>query len=197
MQQLASCTGARIDRAQIFLPHLTTAMQAYEINTARRVTAFLAQIGHESGGLKFTSEIWGPTPEQARYERDFDEAWPPPDKHHRNWKAFELGNSEPGDGERFRGHGLMQHTGRKNHCAARDRMRRRFGARVPDFEAEPKRLAEVEWAALSAGDFWDSRNLNELADAEDFERLTRRINGGTNGYEHRLALWEAGKAVLA
>lgn len=197
MEQLASCTGARIDRAQAFLPHLITTMREYRIDTPKRVVAFLPHVGHESGGLRWTTEIWGPTPEQSRYERDFDEAWPPPGKGHRNWKAYELGNSEPGDGERFKGHGLFQVTGRANHRGARDRLRVKFGLRVPDFEANPKALAEHEWAALSAGDFWASRNLNDLADAGDFVRLTRRINGGTNGLEHRLALWETAKAVLA
>jgi putative chitinase len=197
LNQLASCTGARIDRAQAFLPYLVTTMREYAIDTSQRAAAFLAQVGHESGGLKFTTELWGPTPEQARYERDFDEEWPPPAKGHRNWKAYELGNAQPGDGFRFRGHGLLQNTGRANHAGARDRLRVKFGPRVPDFEAEPHRLAEVEWAALSAGDFWASRNLNDLADAGEFQRLTRRINGATNGYEHRLALWENGKAVLA
>lgn len=197
IEQLASCTGARIDRAQAFLPHLVATMREYGIDTPARGAAFLAQIGHESGGLKWTTELWGPTPAQSTYERDPDEDWPPPARGHRNWKAYELGNSEPGDGYRFRGHGLIQVTGRANHAGARDRLRGRLGIRVPDFEAEPGRLAEYEWAALSAGDFWASRRLNDLADAGDFRLLTRRINGGTNGYEHRVALWETGKTVLA
>lgn len=197
MEQLASCTRARVDRAQIYLPHLLAAMGEYGIDTPARAAAFLAQIGHESGGLAWTSEIWGPTAAQARYERDFDEDWPPPNREHRNWKPYELGNEHSGDGYRYRGHGLIQVTGRKNHAAARDRMRVRLGIRVPDFEAEPHRLAEVEWAAISAADFWDSRRLNALADAGDFLTLTRRINGGTNGYPHRVALWETGKVVLA
>lgn len=197
LTQLASCTGARIDRAQAFLPHLVEAMRAYAIETKDRAAPFLAQVGHESGGLKWTIERWGPTADQSRYERDFDEAWPPPTKDHRNWKAYELGNVKPGDGGRFRGHGLLQVTGRANHAAARDRLRARFGLGVPDFEAEPEQLAEYRWAALSAGDFWASRKLNVLADAGDFMTITRRINGGKNGYEQRLALWETGKAVLA
>lgn len=197
LDQLASCTGARVDRAQAFLPHIIEAMREYGIDSTQRAAAFLAQIGHESGGLKFTTELWGPTPEQSRYERDFEEDWPPPAKGHRNWKPYELGNSQTGDGHLFRGHGLIQVTGRSNHAGARDRLREKFGPSVPNFEAEPAKLAEFRWAALSAGDFWASRNLNDLADAGDFMRLTRRVNGGTNGYEHRVSLWETGKAVLA
>lgn len=197
MQQLAACTGARVDRAQAFLPHLITTMREYGIDTAARAAAFLAQIGHESAGLRYTTELWGPTTEQSRYERDPDELWPPTSDTQRNWKPYVLGNAQSGDGYRFRGHGLIQVTGRANHAGARDRLRVKFGIRVPDFEQEPGRLAEYEWAALSAGDFWASRNLNALADAEDFMRLTRKINGGTNGYADRLALWETGKEVLA
>ena len=197
LTQLATCTGASEPRAQMFLPYIQAAMDAFEIGTEDRAPAFLAQVGHESGNLRWTTELWGPTPAQARYERDFDESWPPPDRHARNWLAYELGNAQAGDGSRFRGHGLLQVTGRANHAAARDHLRQRFGMRVPDFEAEPTRLAEPEWAALSAGDFWVRHGLNELADAGDFLAITRRINGGTNGYESRVALWENGKAALA
>lgn len=180
LEQLASCTGATSARAQAFLPHLVATMTAYRIDTPARSAAFLAQIGHESGGLRYTTELWGPTPAQSGYEGRAD-----------------LGNLKPGDGFKYRGHGLIQVTGRANHVSARDRLRVRFGIRVPDFEASPEKLAEFEWAARSAGDFWDRLGLNELADAGDFMRLTRRINGGTNGYAQRLALWETGKAVLA
>lgn len=181
IEQLAACTGATMHHAQLFLPHILATMEAYEIDaTPDRARAFLAQIGHESCHLVFTRELWGPTPAQRGYELRRD-----------------LGNTQPGDGRKFAGHGLIQVTGRANHAAARDRLRERFGARVPDFEEEPERLEEPEWAALSAGDFWARHGLNELADAGDFMRITRRINGGTNGYAERLALYEAGKAVLA
>lgn len=197
MQEISACTGARIDRAQAFQPYLIATMREYGVDTPARAAAFLAQVGHESGGLKYTVEIWGPTMAQSTYERDFDEPWPPTGRGDRNWKAYTLGNEKPGDGYRFRGHGLIQVTGRANHAAARDRMRVRFGIRVPDFEAEPHRLAEHEWAAHSAGDYWAAHNLNALADAGDFVALTRRINGGTNGLEHRQALWATAKVVLA
>lgn len=181
LNQLASACGARIDRAQAFLPYIQEAIDAYGIDTPERVAAFLAQIGHESGGLKYTREIWGPTPAQSRYEGRAD-----------------LGNTEPGDGERFKGHGLIQTTGRANHARVRDRLREKFPhLTVPDFEETPEALAEYRWAALSAADFWDEHGLNELADAGDFMRLTRRINGGTNGYEDRVARWDTAKAVLA
>lgn len=180
LDQLASATGARIDRAQMYLPHLCAAMGVYAIDTPARAAAFLAQIGHESGGLKYSAELWGPTAAQSGYEGRAD-----------------LGNCEPGDGFKFRGHGLIQVTGRANHARMRDRLRVRLGARVPDFEAEPSALSLPEWAAWSAADFWADKGLNALADAGDFERITRRVNGGTNGLADRVARYETAQQVLA
>lgn len=181
LTQIAGATGARVDRAQMWLPYLCAAMDAYAIDTPERIAAFLAQVGHESGGLRYTSEFWGPNEAQARYEGRVD-----------------LGNTQPGDGSRFRGHGLIQITGRANHARVRDRLRAKFpGRAVPDFEALPVMLTQPEWAALSAADYWDDKGLNALADVGDYMRITRRINGGTNGYEDRLARWETAKGVLA
>lgn len=148
-------------------------MAFYSIDTPRRQAPFLANIGHESGGLKYVSEIWGPTAAQERYEGRLD-----------------LGNTQRGDGSRFRGHGLIQTTGRGNHVLVRDRLRQRFD-NVPDFEAEPEALTDTQWAALSACDYWDMRRLNELADAGEFEEICVRINGRNrstglpNGWEDR------------
>jgi putative chitinase len=177
-EDLAACTGASLSRAQRFAPALSAAMAFYGIDTPARQAAFLAQIGHESGGLRFTRELWGPTDAQERYEGRED-----------------LGNTQEGDGARYRGHGLIQTTGRANHAKVRDRLRERF-ADVPDFEAEPERLAETQWACLSAADYWDWKGLNAVADAGDFEKLTRKINGGLNGYRDRQARWEAAKTTL-
>jgi putative chitinase len=177
-EHIAACTGARIDRAERFAPYLSAGMAFYGIDTPQRQAAFLAQVGHESGGLKYVSEIWGPTAAQERYEGRLD-----------------LGNVKPGDGSRFRGHGLIQTTGRRNHALVRDRLRQRFHD-VPDFELEPEALMDTQWAALSACDYWDMRHLNKLADAGDFEGITKAINGGLNGYEDRCERWEYGKRAL-
>lgn len=175
---IAACTGARVDRATRFVEPLNEAMQLFDISTPARQAAFLAQIGHESSRLAFTTEIWGPTLAQQRYEGRED-----------------LGNVQPGDGSRYRGHGLIQTTGRANHAAVRDRLRAR-SIECPDFEAHPEQLAEPRWAALSAGDFWDMKRLNALADVGAFETITRRINGGTNGLADRLVLWDGAKRAL-
>lgn len=172
-KELVAATGARIDRAQTFLPLLEDAMHEFQINTPARQAAFLAQIGHESGGLHWLVELWGPTASQARYETRYD-----------------LGNCAPGDGFKYRGRGLIQLTGRGNYKRAGD-------ALGVDLVANPERLGEPGLAARSAGWFWSAHGCNELADAGEFEKITRRINGGLNGYAERLGLWKAAQEALA
>lgn len=176
---LKAATGCTQERADLYAPLLSDACGFYKINTPDRLAAFLAQIGHESVSLKYSKEIWGPTPAQQRYEGRKD-----------------LGNTQPGDGERYKGHGLIQTTGRFNHAAVRDRLRKHFGSAVPDFEADPEKLAEPKWAAWSAADYWDWKGLNELADRGDFKLITLRINGGQNGAADRERRWEIARQVL-
>lgn len=179
-QLLVAAVGCTAERAALFAQHLNEACATYGItHTPARLSAFLAQVGHESGSLRYTSELWGPTPAQQRYEGRAD-----------------LGNTQPGDGERYRGHGLIQTTGRFNHRAVRDRLRAR-GHDAPDFEAAPHLLAEPKWAAWSAADYWDWRGLNALADAGSFEAITVKINGGLNGQADRLERWAKAKAAIA
>lgn len=188
--QLAVATGCRnMAQAEAWLPAIEAAMEAYGINTHPRMAMFLANIGHESGGLRWVKEIWGPTPTQARYEGRKD-----------------LGNTQPGDGRKYRGHGLIQITGRYNHARVRDRLRAKFPDKnVPDFEETPDLLSAPEWAALSAADFWDDKSLNVVADSGDFDAVCDIINrgrkttvvGDANGYFQRLLLWSAAKKVLA
>lgn len=175
---LRAALGCSTLRAASWAPHLQRACEIFAINTPARLAAFLAQIGHESGRLQFSREIWGPTPAQARYEGRAD-----------------LGNTQPGDGRRFAGRGLIQTTGRANYGATRDGLRK-FMPDVPDFEADPAALEQSEWAALSAAWYWHDRGLNALADVGDFRRICLRVNGGTNGMADRLALWAKAKEVL-
>lgn len=177
---LQTATGCTAERAATFAPALAETCARFGIITSERIAMFLAQIGHESGSLRFVAEIWGPTAAQQRYEGRKD-----------------LGNTQPGDGERFRGRGLIQTTGRFNYGATAEGLRA-YRADVPDFVAEPQALERLPWSALSAGWYWSSRGLNRLADAGDFEAITRRINGGLNGQDDRLArLVRARQAVLA
>ena len=171
-QQLVACTGARIDRAQTFAPLIDAAMAEFGIDTPARQAAFLAQVGHESGGLHWMVEIWGPTDAQSRYEGRAD-----------------LGNTQPGDGYKFRGRGLIEITGRANYveCGA--------GLGV-DLIAAPEQLGLPPLAARSAAWYWGWRGLNGLADNGDFLTITRRINGGTNGLVDREALYAVAQSTL-
>lgn len=166
---LVAATGARESDASSFAMHLNAAARSFSINTQQRLAAFLAQIGHESGSLRYARELWGPTPAQLRYEGRRD-----------------LGNLVQGDGKRYLGRGLIQITGRANYCRARDKLRALLGpGAVPDFAELPQALEAPQWAAMSAAEYWASHRCNELADAGDFEAVTRAINGGLNGYAAR------------
>ena len=162
-------------KLQQFLPQLNEAMQTWGIDTMWRTAAFVAQLAHESGELRWMEEIWGPTDAQRRYE-------PPSDL------AKKLGNTQPGDGKRFKGRGPIQITGRANY--------QKYGALLgADLIANPA-LASADLAFVIAGLFWKSNGLNELADAQQFVAITRRINGGTNGLVDRQKYYERAKAVL-
>jgi putative chitinase len=186
----------------LYAHHLDAACEAYEINTPLRLAHFLAQVGHESSALVHSREVWGPTPAQERYERNFNAPWPETPTESRraefavNRLAYSLGNVQEGDGKRYCGHGLLQTTGRGNHRALRDRLRAK-GIDAPDFEAAPELLEQPRWAALGACDYWDWRDINAMADRDDHEAVTRAVNGGTNGIGDRRRRLERAKAVLA
>lgn len=151
--------AAAADTARFFAPMLA-AMQSASIDTALRQAHFLAQVGHESAELHYTEEIAS----GAAYEGRKD-----------------LGNTQPGDGVRFKGRGLMQLTGRMNYAA--------FGKFVaqnllehPECVATDPRLA-VDVATW----FWEKHDLNTLADGDDIRAITHRVNGGENGLDDRKA----------
>jgi putative chitinase len=144
-------------------------MQEFEVNTLQRQRMFLAQIGHESGELRYVRELAS----GAAYENRSD-----------------LGNTQPGDGVRFRGRGLIQLTGRHNYEA----IERELGLSVLE---NPQLLETPELAARSAGWFWYKNNLNALADLGKFDTITRRINGGLNGKEDRDRLYALACKVIS
>ncbi len=164
-------------KLQLYLPHLNRAMQAYGVDTMQRTAAFVAQLAHESGEFRWMEEIWGPTDPQRRYE--------PP-----GTLAARLGNTQPGDGKRFKGRGPIQITGRFNYT--------KYGALLgADLVTQPDLAATPEIAFATAGLYWKSNGLNELADANDFIKITRRINGGTNGLADRQKYHMRALQVLA
>lgn len=173
---LSEAAGISDRLAAQWIEPLQAAFAYAHINTPKREAAFLAQVGHESGAFLYVREIWGPTSAQRRYEGRQD-----------------LGNTQPGDGFRYRGRGLIQVTGRANYNRLTSRL---SWMGSPDFIAEPEALEQPRWAALSAADYWHDRRLNELADAGKFKTLTKRINGGLNGYADRLARYERAARTL-
>ena len=140
------------------------------LNELPVLAQFLAQVMHESGGLRYVREIWGPTKAQKGYEGRAD-----------------LGNTQPGDGKLFMGRDVIQVTGRANHRALTAWVRKTFGG-GPDFEAKPELLESPEW--LGIGAIWyflaARKDLIKYCREGNIEMVTRRVNGGLNGYQDRL-----------
>jgi len=176
LNAIATCCGTRVeDVSRELLRSIQAAMHRYAITTKLRQAHFCAQIGHESDGLQYREEIWGPTPQQQRYE-------PPSDL------ADRLGNDHRGDGERYKGRGLIQLTGRANYEA--------YNKAVPvNVVDQPRLVGEPDLAADVAGWYWDRHGLNEVAGrdmavADDYRKrvvvdITEEINGGHNGLDDR------------
>jgi predicted chitinase len=143
--------------AQAYLPFMEQAMNEFQINTPERAQMWLAQVGHESGSLKYMEEIAS----GAAYEGRKD-----------------LGNTQSGDGRRYKGRGPIQLTGRANYAAAG----KALGLDLinhPEIAAQPKNAFRISaW-------WWWQHGLNPIADRRDVTGATKRINGGTNGLADR------------
>lgn len=165
-------------QAGVFISALNNAMDDHGINRPKRIAAFLAQIGHESGQLHYVRELGG-----DEYLSQYDTGT----------LAARLGNTPvlDGDGQRYRGRGLIQITGRHNYRQCSLGL---FGDER--LLVSPELLEQPQWAAESAAWFWAQNGLNELADRDQFNSITRRINGGLNGLQNRLQLWARARAVL-
>lgn len=147
---------------------LADTLAKYEINSDLRVAHFLAQAAHECDGFCTTQEYAS----GAAYEGRKD-----------------LGNTQPGDGKRYKGRGLFQLTGRANY--------KKFGERMDlDLENDPEIGAEPATSLAIACEYWKDKKLNEFADDDDIETITRKINGGLNGLDDRENYLEKAKKVL-
>ncbi len=193
-------------RLEVWCPALNAAMERFQISSAARAAAFLAQVAHESSEFRHLVEnlsysaarlvqVWPrrfPALDVALpYERQ-------PEKLANYVYASRLGNGDAtsGDGWRFRGRGLLQITGRDNYQAAA------LALGLP-LEDQPEQLETPDVAALAAAQFWQSHGLNELADdrpevdaAANFETISVRINGGRVGLDARRQYWERAKTAL-
>lgn len=181
-----------------WLDPLNETLAKYQINTPQRIASFIGQCQHESGNFRLLEEnlnysadalmrVWGsrfPTKEEA-------------DKYHRNPEKIankvyggRMGNTEDGDGWKYRGRGIKQLTGKENYRNCGN------GLGV-DLVANPDLLLEPKYACLSAGWFWNKHNLNDIADKQDYETMTRRINGGLIGFDDRKAKITQAMQVLS
>ena len=177
-QQLQRIMPNARRQAGVFVSALNAAMAHRQINTPKRQAAFLAQLGHESGQLQYVREL-GSDQYLSKYDT--------------GTLAAKLGNSPEadGDGQRYRGRGLIQVTGHDNYLRCSLAL---FGDER--LLRTPELLEQPQWAAESAAWFWSVYGLNALADQDQFNTITRRINGGLNGLEDRLQLWARARAVL-
>lgn len=155
-------------RIEQFLAFLNDTMNEFQINTPQRMRMFLAQIGHESGQLRYVKELASGEAYEGRAD---------------------LGNTSPGDGVRYKGRGLIQITGKRNYALAS------LALDLPLLET-PEKLEEPLNAVRSAGWFWSNNNLNALADMGLFKEITKRINGGYNGYADRYKLYQRAFDVI-
>jgi putative chitinase len=162
--------GISATRAEALYPYFLTALTDGPLSSCHEIAAFVAQIGHESHGLLYFEELAS----GAAYNGRTD-----------------LGNTQAGDGPRFKGRGPIQLTGRANYAAAGT-------ALGMDFEARPEQVSLPSAGFKAAVWFWTNKNLNQYCTgkASDFTTLTQRINGGQNGAADRVARWGVAKNLL-
>lgn len=193
--------------SDVWYDALKEIMPKYEINTANRIAGFIAQCAHESADFKQLEENlnYSENALGAVFGRYFDADKGGRDaaKYARNpemianyvyqdefrTKRGAMGNVNEGDGWRFRGRGLKQLTGRNNYTA--------FGKTVNmTAEAAADYVSTPKGAVESACWFWDTANLNKIADKGDIVAMTKKINGGTIGLEDRTDRWEKALKII-
>ena len=169
----------------------------YDINNNKRQAAFIGQCAHESGNFKTLEE-------NLHYKAEsLMKVWPSrfpdmdtankfannPEKIANKVYSGRMGNTEDGDGWKYHGRGLIQLTGKENY--------ERCGSSIGvDLVGNPNLLLDPQYAALSAGWFWNKHGLNELADAQEHGIITKRINGGTLGLDDRILKTTKALSVL-
>lgn len=148
--------------------HLNKQLAHYDIGTYLRVCHFLAQAAHESAGFRTLEEFAS----GAAYEGRAD-----------------LGNVKPGDGKRYKGRGIFQLTGRANYRV----MGQKLGV---DLEGKPELASDPMISIKTACEYWNSRKLSIYADLDDVRTITKKINGGYNGFEDRKNYLAKAKSII-
>lgn len=209
---LARAVGCGLGTAASIAAPLREATGAYEIDrSSRRFGSFLAQVGHESMGFTRLEEALRYRPERlhevclaAKPGSRWRSLLPRVAELANNPKSLanaayggRMGNGpeSTGDGYLYRGRGWLQITGKANYEVIRDIVRKRFQD-APDFVSNPDALLETRWAAIAAAAYWDYHGLNEQADSQNFERITKAINGGTYGLKDRQDRYKRAMAAL-
>lgn len=197
--ELIAATGMAESVADSWLPHFEETWEKYRIDTPYRIAMWLAQCGHESMNFSVLTEnlnysanaLLRTWPSRFHTILEANEYERRPEKIANRAYGGRMGNGPEasGDGWRFRGRGLIQLTGRTNYRTCGE-------ALGVDLIHTPELLATKQFAALSAGWFWDSRELNALSDAGDVVGVTRKINGGTIGLGDRRARYVRALATL-
>ena len=169
-------TGAKTGRNAKVLDSLNAEMSKRGITTVNRIAGFLSQVGVESEEFLYTKELGG-----NAYFAKYDSGTP---------IGKRLGNTQPGDGAKYKGRGFIQVTGRSNYTqCGKD-----LGL---DLVNNPQILEQMDKAVLSAGWYWNLRNINAACDADDIVRITKLVNGGTNHLDRRTAYYKKAKQVLS
>jgi putative chitinase len=184
-----------------WLQPLNDTFTKFDINTPQRMASFIGQCKHESGNFNHLEEnlnysavrLTQVFPNRftlakaqdcvAKGKQAIAEAM--------YGKRADLGNTQDGDGGKFFGRGVIQLTGRANYTS--------FATAIgkPEIIEHPELVATPEYACLSAGWFWSTRKLNDIADKGDYDLMTRRINGGTLGLAERKANIQKALQVLS
>lgn len=206
LDQFRRAAGISQATAERWHPHMEKVIAAFHIDTPKRLAAFIAQIGTESGGFSTIRESFNYsaeglrvtfptriTAEQAvKFGRRPGEKSVPIERQAaiaNHLYGGRYGNNTAGDGWKFRGRGLKQVTFYDNYLNCGN-------ALGLDLVGNPELLIDDANAAMSAGWYWSFAGCSMFADADDFVGLTRAINGGTNGLKDRKARWEIAKKVL-
>lgn len=169
LDKLTAFVGGSL--AKVYHEGINRTLSEYSINTPARWQQFLAQVAHESGGFKWAEELASGRAYEGRKD---------------------LGNIYAGDGTRFKGRGLIQLTGRHNYNVAG----KQLGL---DLINKPQLASSPTHAPRIAGWYWNSRGLNTLADQNSvtgYREITKRINGGLNGWKDRLHWLDKARRIL-
>lgn len=198
INELLTSVGVKPKTALLWTPFFEEMFPKNGVNSPVRIAHYFAQILHESAMLERTREIWGPTVDQKRYERDFTKPWDSKQLAHR------LGNSAIGDGKKFMGRGGIQRTGRYNYSVLADKT-------GLDIINDPALLEQPKYAIISDLEYWTSRDLSKIADQDKGQRvdiggllyndslvrITKKINPGLRGLLDREKLLHKLKKSLA